>query len=114
MGDTLRISIRRASDQSLISSDDVTVAVDGKNQSVTHDTSGAYELPINDLRGDGARDVDVTVGHDGIREIVSGKVSVAEAASASSLLGDHKQIAWWILNIVIVLIAATAFSRRKG
>jgi hypothetical protein len=114
-GDTLRISIRRASDQSLISGDDVTVAVDGKNQSVTHGKgSAAYELPINDLRGDGARDVDVTVGHDGIREIVSGKVSVAEAASASSLLSDHKQIAWWILNIVIVLIAATAFSRRKG
>jgi hypothetical protein len=113
-GDTLRIRIRRASDQSLISSDDVTVAVDGKTQSVTHDTSGAYELPINDLRGDGARDVDVTVGHDGIREIVSGKVSVAEATSVSSLWGDHKQIAWWILNIVIVLIAATAFSRRKG
>ena len=114
MGDTLRISIRRAGDQSLISSDDVTVSVDGKNQSVTHDTSGAYELPINDLRGDGARDVDVTVGHDGIREIVSGKVSVAEGTSASSLWSDHKQIAWWILNIVIVLIAATAFSRRKS
>ena len=113
-GDTLRITIRRAGDQSLISSDDVTVSVDGKNQSVTHDTRGAYELPINDLRGDGARDVDVTVGHDGIREIVSGKVSVAEGTSASSLWGDHKQIAWWILNIVIVLIAATAFSRRKG
>jgi hypothetical protein len=112
--DALQISIWRVSDKSLISSDDVTVAVDGKNQSVTHEKGGAYELPINDLRGDGARDVDVTVAHDGIREIVSGKVSVAEASSAQSLLRDHKQVAWWILNIVIVLIAATAVSRRKG
>jgi hypothetical protein len=111
--DALQLSIRRVSDKSLVSSDDVTVAVDGKNQSVTHE-KGAYELPINDLRGDGARDVDVTVAHDGIREIVSGKVSVTEASSAGSLLRDHKQVAWWILNIAIVLVAAMAFSRRKG
>jgi hypothetical protein len=112
--DALRLSIRRVSDKSLLSGDDVTVAVDGRNQSVTHEKGGAYELPINDLRGDGARDVDVTVAHDGIREIVSGKVSLAEAGSAGSLLRDHKQVAWWILNIVIVLVAAMAFSRRKG
>lgn len=113
--DALQLSIRRVSDKSLVNSDDVTVAVDGRNQSVTHEKGGgAYELPIGDLRGDGARDVDVTVTHDGIREIVSGKVSVAEASSAGSLLRDHKQVAWWILNIVIVLVAAMAFSRRKG
>jgi hypothetical protein len=111
--DALQLSIRRVGDKSLISGDDVTVSVDGKNQSVTHEKGGAYELPINDLRGDGARDVDVTVAHDGIREIVSGKVSVAEASS-TSLWRDHKQVAWWILNIVIILIAATAVSRRKG
>ena len=111
--DALQLSIRRASDKSLINSDDVTVAVDGRNQSVTHE-KGVYELPINDLRGDGARDVDITVAHDGIREIVSGKVSMTEASSASSLFRDHKQVAWWILNIVIVLVAAIAFSRRKG
>jgi hypothetical protein len=111
--DALQLSIRRVSDKSLISSDDVTVSVDGKNQSVTHDKGGFYELPINDLRGDSARDVDITVAHDGIREIVSGKVSVAEASS-TSLWRDHKQVAWWILNIVIILIAATAVSRRKG
>jgi hypothetical protein len=113
--DALQLSIRRVSDKSLVNSDDVTVAVDGRNQSVTHEKGGgAYELPISDLRGDGARDVDVTVTHDGIREIVSGKVSVAEASSAGSLFRDHKQVAWWILNIVIVLVATMAFSRRKG
>jgi hypothetical protein len=27
---------------------------------------------------------------------------------------SHKQLAWWILNIVIVLIAAIAISRRMS
>jgi hypothetical protein len=101
-------------DKSLVSSDDVTVTVDGRNQSVTHENGGGYEVPINDLRGDGTRDVEMIVGHDGIREILAGKVTVIEAASANSLLRDHKQVAWWILNIVIVLVAAIALSRRKG
>lgn len=112
--DTLRLGIRRVSDKSLVSSDDVTVTVDGRNESVTRENGGAYEVPINDLRGDAAKDVEITVAHDGIREILSGKVTVAEATSTDSLLRDHKQVAWWILNIVIVLVAAIALSRRKG
>jgi hypothetical protein len=112
--DTLRLTIRRVSDKSLVSSDDVTVTVDGRNESVTHEKAGGYEVPINDLRGDAARDVEIIVAHDGIREILSGKVAVAETSSTDGLLRDHKQVAWWILNIVIVLVAAIALSRRKG
>jgi hypothetical protein len=112
--DALQLGIRRMSDKSLVSSDDVSVTVDGRTESVTRANGGGYEVPINALRGDGARDVEIVVGHDGIREILAGKVSVAAAASADSLWRDHKQVAWWILNIVIVLIAALALSRRKG
>jgi hypothetical protein len=113
--DSLRLSIRRVSDKSVVSSDDVTVTVDGRNQSVTRENGGVYAVPINDLRGgDAAKDVEVIVGHDGIREILSGKLTLAEGESAGSLLSDHKQVAWWILNIVIVLVAAIALSRRKG
>jgi hypothetical protein len=111
--DVLQISIRRVSDRSFINTDDITIAVDGKNQSVTREKGTVYELPINDLRGDGARDVDVTVAHDGIREIVSGKVTVTEAPT-SSLWRDHKQVAWWVLNIAIILVAAWTFSGRKS
>jgi len=112
--DALRLSIRRVSDQSLISSDDVSVTVDGRSELVTRGNGGTYEVPINDLRGDDAKDVEMIVAHDGIREILSGKVTVPEGASAQGLLRDHKQVAWWILNIVIVLVAAIALSRRKG
>jgi hypothetical protein len=111
--EALRLGIRRISDKSLVSSDDVTVTVDGRNQSVTRGNGGGYEVPINDLRGE-PKDVEIIVAHDGIREALSGKVAVAEASSTDGLLRDHKQVAWWILNIVIVLVAAIALSRRKG
>lgn len=111
--DVLQISVRRVNDKSLVGTDDITVAIDGKNEPVTREKGTIYELAINDLRGDGVKDVDVTVAHDGIKEIVSGKVSVAEPA-ATSLWRDHKQVAWWVLNIAIVVVAALAFSRRKS
>jgi hypothetical protein len=112
--DSLELQIRRVNDKSVVSSEDVTVTVDGKNESLTRGSSGSYQLPIADFRGEGAREVDIVVAHDGIREILSGKVTLPQASSAGSLFRDHKQIAWWILNIVIVLIAALAISRRKG
>jgi len=110
--DELQIAIRRVKDNSPVVTDDITVAIDGHNETVNREKGTVYELAINDLRGEGVKDVDVTVAHDGIREIVSGKVSVAEPPT-SSLWRDHKQIAWWALNIVIILIAVTAFSRKK-
>jgi hypothetical protein len=112
--DSLELHIRRVSDKSVVRSEDVTVTVDGKNEPLTRENGGSYQLPIADLRGDGAREVDIVVAHDGIREILSGKVTLPQASPAGSVFRDHKQIAWWILNIVIVLIAALAISRRKG
>ncbi len=111
--DVLQISIRRVADKSLVNSGDVTIAIDGKNEPVIHERGAIYEVAVNDLRDEGVKDVDVTVAHDGIREILSGKVSLAEAP-AGSLLGDHKQVAWWVLNIVIVVIAVSIFSRKKA
>jgi hypothetical protein len=111
--DSLQLQIRRVSDQSLVNSDDVAVEVDGRNEAVTR-VGDSYQLPLSELRGEGAKEVAITVKHDGIREILSGKLTLPEEASAGSLLRDHKQIMWWILNIVIVLIAAMAISRRKA
>jgi hypothetical protein len=116
--DSLRLSIRRTHDKSLVSGGDLSITVDGKNEPVGHEHADSFEIPINDLRGDGsaenAHDVEMIVPHDGIREILSGKLTATQGASATSLLGDHKQMAWWILNIAIVFIAATVLSRRKS
>jgi hypothetical protein len=112
---TLDLRIRKLSDKSLISADDVNVTVDGRSETVTRVNVDTYQIPADSFRGTGAHEVEITVPHDGIREILGGKVILPEAgASATGLLGDHKQMAWWILNIVIVLIAAVAISNRKG
>jgi hypothetical protein len=64
--------------------------------------------------------LEVVVAHDGIREVLGGRITVTgessggarNAGGTASVLRDHKQMAWWILNIAIVLIAAIAISRR--
>jgi hypothetical protein len=112
--DSVAFLVRRVHDRSIVSGDDVTVTVDGKNEPVTRDSSGSYSLSAADLRGDGTHAVEIIVGHDGIREILSGKVSLPEPTSAGSLFRDHRQIGWWVLNIAIVLVAAIFLSRRKS
>ena len=110
--DGLALHILHANNQIPIDGRDVTVAVDGKNQPVTAAPEGTFLLPTKDL-GEGERQLDITVAHDGIREILTGKWTVTERKSSPGLLGDHKQMAWWILNVAVVLIAAIALSRRK-
>jgi hypothetical protein len=117
-GDSLQLRIRRSADRSPITAEGLAVTVDGKSETVSPAADG-YILPIEDLRdpeGKAAgKDLDVVVAHDGIREILSGKVALGgEKDSGSSLLKDHRQIACLIVNIVVVFIAALAISRRKG
>lgn len=117
-GESLTLGVQRSADKSRITADGVTVAVGGKSQSVSRRADG-YEIPLDDLREADSKNtgkvLDVVVPHDGIRELLSGTVALAEEKSTGeSLLRDHRQIAWWIVNIVVVLIAALAISRRKG
>lgn len=111
--DSIALHVRRVRDQSIVGSGDVSVRVDGKPESITRAADGSYLLPSSALRGDGQHDVDVTVGHDGIREVLSGKIVLPESSPAGGVF-HNKQVAWWILNVTIVLIAAFALSRRKG
>ncbi|MDB6045412.1 MAG: hypothetical protein JWM63_3963 [Gammaproteobacteria bacterium] len=113
--DSLALRIRHVANQTPIESKDVTVSVDGKSETVTAQADGTLLLPIKDLRGDGERQFDIVVAHDGIREILTGKLALPKVSSTTAdLWRDHKQIAWWILNIAIVLIAAIMFSRRTS
>jgi hypothetical protein len=68
---------------------------------------------------DAGKTIEVTVGHDGIHEVLSGRLASATGApdsatpgAASAPSASHKQMVWWILNIAIVLIAVIAISRR--
>jgi hypothetical protein len=109
----LALHIKHAGNQIPIDGRDVTVSVDGKNVPVTAEPEGTFLLSSKDLDdSDGLRQFDITVAHDGIREILTGKVALPKAGGAADLMSSHKQIAWWILNIAIVLVAAMMFSRR--
>ena len=111
--DSIAIRIRHTADHTPLNSKDVTVSVDGRSVPITL-ADGAYLVSTKELRGTGDRVLDIVVAHDGIREILTGKIALPQASATASLLRDHKQILWWILNVAIVLIAAIALSRRKS
>ena len=114
----LVLRLRHTADQTPLSVTDLTVSVDGRSQLAMRREDGSWFVPLSDAITDDQLEVVVT--HDGIREILSGRITVPGAGSgsarnaggAASVLRDHKQMAWWILNITIVLIAAIAISRR--
>jgi hypothetical protein len=112
--DGLALHIQHAGNQIPIDGRDVTVSIDGKSQPVTAEPEGTFVLSTKDLNGDGERQLDIVVAHDGIREILSGKVTLPKTGSTLDLWRDHKQMAWWVLNIGVVLIAVMAFSRRSS
>lgn len=113
--DGLMLHILHASNQVPIDGRDVTVTVDGKNQPLTVEPeTGNFLLPTKDL-GEGERQLDITVAHDGIRELLTGKVALPKAGSLTgSWSSSSKQMAWWVLNIGVVLIAVLAISRRSS
>ena len=108
----LVLGLRHTADQTPLSVTDLTVSVDGRSELAMRREDGSWFVPLSDAITDAH--LEVVVAHDGIREILSGRITIpaARTGGAASVLRDHKQMAWWILNIAIVLIAAIAISRR--
>jgi hypothetical protein len=115
------LHLERAAGAAPLSVTGLTASVDGKNLPVTPLGNDSWSLasPPAGVAGDGR--LEVTVIHDGIREVLSGALPTGAAdtaarsgAGGSSLLHNHKQLAWWILNIGVVLIAVLAISRRMS
>jgi len=115
----LVLRLRHTADDTPVSVTDLTVSIDGKSQLAMRRADGSWFVPLSNAVLADDR-LEVVVAHDGIREVLSGRITVAGEGSAAarhtggtaSVLWDHKQMAWWILNITIVLIAAIAISRR--
>jgi hypothetical protein len=105
---------RHTADASPLTVTELAVSVDGKTASTTHNADDTWLVALP--AGSGARKLEVMVAHDGIREVLSGTVPAAAAGGggAAHLWQDHKQMAWWILNITIVLIGVIAVSRRMS
>ncbi len=114
----LMLRLRHTADQTPVSVTDLTVSVAGKSQLAMRRADGSWFVPLSGATVANEQ-LDVVVAHDGIREALSGRIvagagtpGARNANGAASVLRDHKQLAWWILNITIVLIAAIAISRR--
>lgn len=114
----LALRVRRTTGAQPLAVSRVAVSIDGKSEPASARADGNWFAP----RPAGARDagatVEVTVAHDGIQEVLSGRLAGAPTAAPrgapAAASGGRSQMAWWVLNIVIVLIAAIAISRRMS
>jgi hypothetical protein len=120
----LVLRVRRATDQTPVVVNDLAVLIDGKSEPATVQADGSWLVSRPAGTQDAGKPVEVTVGHDGIHEVLSGRLApstgpstappsgAASSGAARLISGSHKQFFWWILNIAVVLIAAIAISRR--
>ena len=118
-GDTLVLRVRRTADQQPLSGTELSVTADGRSIPVTARPEGTWGVPAKDLPRPPGK-LAIVVAHDGVREVLEAQLPGAAAAAppaevrgiASTLI--HKQMSWWILNILIVLIGVIAVSRRMS
>jgi hypothetical protein len=117
----LVLRVRRVAGETPLPVSDVAVTIDGRSEPAALRADGTWFVPRPAGAKDAGKTLEVTVGHDDIHEVLSGRLAAAAGApgpassgAASASSSSHKQLAWWILNIVIVLIAAIAISRRMS
>ena len=110
----LSLQVSRTSDHRLIAGPgNVTATLDGHSVPLAAQPDGAYLLSTSGESG-GAHTLGVVVSHDGIRELLTGTVSLPQQRSLLESIQGHGMSAWWVLNIVVVLIAVVIISRRRG
>jgi len=118
-GDTLVLRVRRTADQQPLPGAELGVSADGRSIPVTARPEGTWGVPARDLPRPPTK-LSIVVAHDGVREVLEAQPPAAAAAAppgqargvASALI--HKQMSWWILNILIVLIGVIAVARRMS
>jgi hypothetical protein len=117
--DTLVLRVRRSADQQPVAGAELSLRIAGRSVPVTPRPEGTWGVPLKDLPQPAAK-VSIEIAHDGVREVLEGQLpgSAAAAPSAqprgvvSTLI--HKQMSWWILNVLIVLVGVIAVSRRMS
>jgi hypothetical protein len=111
--DALALRIGRVADHRLITgAGQVTATLDGRAVPLAPAPDGSWLLSLHAEAG-GAHSLGVVVDHDGIRELLTGTVTVPRRQSALDFLQGHGMAAWWVLNIAVVLIAVIVISRRR-
>ena len=111
--DSLALRIDRVTDHRLITGPGkVTATLDGHAVPLAPAPNGSWLLSLHGEAA-GAHSLGLVVAHDGIRELLTGTVTVPRRRSALDFLQGHGMAAWWVLNIAVVLIAVIVISRRR-
>lgn len=110
--DWLTLRIQRTSTQTPLVTKDVAVSVAGHAMPVKAKPDGTYVLPVKQLGTTNTPTLDIVVAHDGIREILSGKLTLPQSAPAAAAHG-HNQWIWYVVNIALVFAAVLYFQSRK-
>ena len=118
--DTLVLRALRAADRQPLAGAELSVSVGGRGVPVTRGPEGTWQVPVRDLPTQAPGSFSIIVAHDGLREVLEGRLPGGGTAPPPTPSGNavsaliHKQMAWWILNLVIVLIGVIAVSRRMS
>ena len=110
----LVLRVRRSAGTQPVAVSAVTVSVAGQSEPATARADGSWFAPRPAGAHDAGAMLEVSVAHDGIQEVLSGRLAGTPAAAPAGAGGSRSQRAWWVLNIVIVLIAVIAISRRMS
>jgi hypothetical protein len=110
---SLALRLARVPDHgSSVNPSQVTASLDGRSVPLTAKPDGTYVLSLDHESG-GRHSLAVVVSHDGFRELLTGTVTLPAQQSALDRLQGHGMLAWWVLNIAVVLIAVIVISRRR-
>jgi hypothetical protein len=109
----LELRLRRPQGGAAVPVTALTVSIDGHSVAATAGADGTWSVPWPGGSAPADGQLEVVLAHDGIREVLSGRLPGSTGGTGIALR-DHKQLAWWILNIGIVLIAVLAISRRMS
>jgi hypothetical protein len=115
----LSLRVQPAANHEPLHVTDLAVRVDGRPLPVMARADGSWAAPLKDVPEHSPGKLEIIVAHDGALEALDGQLPASAAAAPAAgggTLGSliHKQMSWWILNVVIVLIGVVAVSRRMS
>jgi hypothetical protein len=121
----LILRVQRTTDGAILPGAQLEATLDGHALPLTPRPDGTWDAALGNLASSREGALEITVAHDGLREVLSGRLpgiggtaaaggSLAQGGAGAGLFKSHKQLAWWILNIVVVLIGVIAISRRMS
>ncbi len=120
-GGVLTLRVHRASDPQPLKVTELAVRLDGRPLPVMARADGSFAAPFKELGPHAPGKLEIIVAHDGALDALDGQLpadapAAAAGAGSGGTVGSliHKQMSWWILNVLIVLIGVIAVSRRMS